>query len=66
MLLWGDLVGGPLAAVLGTGIWDVPVRTSERGGLLSHTLYWNIPSASETPFHIGKLREALDLTDSRG
>lgn len=40
--LWGDLVGGPLAEVLGHGIKDVEVRVPgwARWSLLAHTRYW--------------------------
>ena len=62
----GDLIGGPLAAVFGAGIRDVRVTTTQRAGLLSHTLYWILPDGlADTP-HIAALREALDLTDMRG
>lgn len=40
-LLYGDLVGGPIAPVLGAGIRDLTVHTGIRGGLLAHTEYWN-------------------------
>jgi hypothetical protein len=40
-LFYGDLVGGPIAPILGAGIRDLTVKTSVRGGLLAHTEYWN-------------------------
>jgi hypothetical protein len=46
-LILGDVVGGPLAGVLGWGIRDVPVRPSVGGlwarTLASHTRYWRRP-----------------------
>jgi hypothetical protein len=39
-LLFGDIVGGPLAGHFGPGVVDVPVKTKRWGGFLSHTFYW--------------------------
>ncbi|MGH8252174.1 MAG: hypothetical protein ACREVI_16030 [Steroidobacteraceae bacterium] len=64
-LVWGDLVGGPLNGVMGESIRDVPVRTSRRFGLFSHTLYW-AQSKKKDESHIAALRQALDLIDERG
>jgi len=63
-IIQGDLVGGPLNPVMGHGIRDVPVFTRQRFGLLSHTLYWSVCSATDEP-HISALRCALDLADRR-
>lgn len=63
-LIKGDLIGGPVAPVFGRGIRDVAVSTTERGGLLGHTLYWSCPDGMAVPTHITELRSALDLTDS--
>jgi hypothetical protein len=64
-LIKGDLIGGPVAPVFGRGIRDVAVTTTQRGGLLGHTLYWTCPDSAPAPGHIAELRRALDLTDSR-
>ena len=61
-LVWGDLVGGPLASVMGAQVRDVPVSTTRWGGLLSHTLYWDTAAASAAG-HLEPLRKALDLCD---
>jgi hypothetical protein len=45
-LVVGDLIGGPLQPVFGTGVRDVPVTTTQRNGRFSHTLYWRIPDAA--------------------
>ncbi|AYQ30267.1 hypothetical protein DT070_20995 [Polaromonas sp. SP1] len=60
-LLWGDLVGGPVAGVFGAGVRDVPVRTRRRFGLCSHTFYWR--AALRGDDHIDKLREAVNVLD---
>lgn len=62
----GDLIGGPLRPVFGAGIRDVEVTTTQRGGLLSHTLHWILPDGVDDAPHVAALREALDLTDARG
>jgi len=62
--LWGDLISGPIAPVLGRGIRDVPVRTRLRWGFLSHTLYWRREGRAEgVEPHIAALREALSLVE---
>jgi hypothetical protein len=65
MIVRGDLIGGPLAHVFGQAIRDIPVSTTQRGGFLSHTLYWRHPAGADapTPPHIAILREVLDLVD---
>lgn len=65
LIVKGDLIGGPLSAVFGAAIRDVPVSTTQWAGLLSHTLYWRYPGDQPTPSHIETLRSALDLIDSR-
>ena len=74
-IVGGDLIGGPLRPVFGSGIRDVKMSTTENGGYLSHTLYWSLPAMSPkaaageepdvAPDHVRHLREALDLTDER-
>lgn len=64
LILGGDLVGGPLRRVFGEGINDVEVSTSQRFGLLSHTLYWSM-GGETSPAHVEALRNALDLADDR-
>jgi hypothetical protein len=64
LLLHGDLVGGPLHDVLGEAVRDVPVKTSLRRGLFTHTLYWTL-GRGEKDDHIRHLRDALDLGDAR-
>lgn len=65
LLFRGDLVGGPLREVHGTGIRDVSVTTSERGGWFSHTLYWRQPRSTQGAPHIAALRDAIDLVDGK-
>lgn len=59
-IVYGDVVGGPLAQWFGWGIQDVPVTTHLRGGFLSHTLYWTL-SKSGGDAHIDALRKAVNL-----
>jgi hypothetical protein len=63
--VYGDVISGPLAPVLGPGIRDVEVSTTRRGGFLTHTLYWSRQergAASVEP-HIAALRSAINLLD---
>jgi hypothetical protein len=63
-IVWGDLIGGPLQPVMGTGIRDVPVSTQQRYGLFTHTLYWSMPPEGVEAPHVEALRDALNLTDT--
>ena len=58
---WGDLISGPLAPAFGPGIQDVPLSTEQRGGLLSHTLYWRLPKGEAVAPHVRALRDSLGL-----
>ena len=61
LLVWGDLVGGPVAPVFGPAVRDVAVTTTHWRGLLSHTFYWQPDTHNQ---HLGELRKALDLLDN--
>jgi hypothetical protein len=61
----GDVVGGPIAGVLGRSVRDVPVATSLRKGFFLHTKYWS-PESKGPSKHIAALRVALDLADDSG
>jgi hypothetical protein len=61
----GDLIGGPLAGVMGSAVRDIKVTTSLWWGFLSHTLYWKGSRPEEAPDHVQALRRAIDLIDSR-
>jgi hypothetical protein len=61
---WGDLIGGPIAPVLGPGIRDIAVETNLRSGLFSHTLYWSFPKNrvdGNPPSWIERLRGAMRI-----
>ncbi len=66
-LLFGDVIGGPVAPLFGLGIRDVSLATRIRGGWLTHTCYWRSDrresGASSSP--IEQLRDSLDLTRRR-
>jgi hypothetical protein len=61
LALHGDVIGGPLAPVFGPGVEDVVVETRQRGGFLTHTLYWTLDENEPTASHIVALRSALAL-----
>ena len=60
-VLFGDLIGGRAAPVMGRGIHDVAVSTPVWAGFLSHTHYWTLPAGNTVPDCVQKLREALAL-----
>ncbi|MEZ4699085.1 MAG: hypothetical protein R2834_02045 [Rhodothermales bacterium] len=63
-LVKGDFIGGALRPVFGEGIADVPVHTTRRYGLLTHTLYWKLgPNDAALP-HIERLRAAMNMLDA--
>lgn len=63
LIVWGDMVGGELRSIFGSGIADRRVRTSRRLGFLSHTLYWKPDNRGSA--HVEALRDALDLLDEK-
>lgn len=63
-MIWGDLVGGPLASLFGRYVRDIAVKTRLRGGLLSHTLYWTQQRGKDNT-HADTLRDVLNLLDQR-
>lgn len=63
-VIWGDLIGGPLASLFGRGVRDVAVSTRLRRGFLSHTLYWTPEPGEKAASHIKALRRALNLLDT--
>ena len=63
-VLWGDLIGGPMAPAFGQGVRDVAVETRPHSSLFSHSQYWAFPKGvaeSPVPSWIGRLRETLRL-----
>jgi hypothetical protein len=64
---WGDLIGGPLAPSFGLGIRDIVVKTRLRLGMLSHTLYWVLPSRKtrESPSWVTALQCALQICENK-
>jgi hypothetical protein len=63
LIVKGDLIGGPLGGMFGAGIEDTPVVTTIRGGLLSHTLYWESGKGGGVPPHLDTLRRVLNLAN---
>jgi hypothetical protein len=65
--VFGDVIGGPVRPMFGRGVQDVPLRTTIRGGLFTHTAYWSFPAGwdetMQAPTHIQALRDALRLAD---
>lgn len=59
-ILWGDVIGGPIAPAFGPGVEDVEIKTSFTQGVFTHTAYWT-QRAGEDQQHIAHLRHALRL-----
>ena len=66
-VIYGDLIGGPIAPVFGPGVRDIPVQTNLRRGIFTHTLYWTLPKATKPDGErldwIDDLRKALRLAE---
>ena len=64
-LFHGDAIGGSLADVFGKGVVDVPLAAdSPRGsGFDAHIRYWYVPEEEPLKGQIGKLRDAIDLSE---
>lgn len=64
LLLWGDMIGGPLQGVFGSMIEDKPVYFEKgKSGFFSHTKYWKL-GKRETDIvqpYIEELRNAVNL-----
>ncbi len=70
LIVYGDLIGGQISRLFGSGVHDIPVGTRQRFGFLSHTYYWRETNwkprqTSHKRESVAALREVLDLTDSR-
>jgi len=64
-LIFGDIIGGPLAELFGKGVRDISAKISINGGRLSHTKYWTMDKDLEKNKHIIQLREALNLLGNK-
>lgn len=61
LMIWGDVISGPLRPVFGNGIRDVAVSTRVRRGFLSHTCYWRLWRDKDSTDSIQKLRDVINL-----
>lgn len=66
-VLWGDIIGGPLAGLFGDGIRDVELSLGWGVLFKSHLKYWLYPGdpmgPTSMPRHIDALSKAIDLDD---
>ncbi len=60
LLIFGDLISGPLQSVFGKGVRDIKSWYHGKLGLFSHTKYWK-PSKNNR--HLVELRNAINLLD---
>ena len=64
LVVFGDVVSGPVSQAFGRGIVDVDLRALRKGQSWSftHTAYWRWPGEGrQAPCRVVRLREALDL-----
>ena len=58
-VLWGDVVGGPVAPLFGPGVKDVALGPPDGSQFFAHTHYWD--EGDKTAPHLTALRAALDF-----
>lgn len=58
-VLWGDVIGGPLAPLFGPGVRDVELTGAAAGSFVAHVNYWKTGFADDT--HLMALRAAVNL-----
>lgn len=65
-VIFGDIIGGPVAPELGRGVKDVAVHTGHLWGrgFFSHTSYWTAGGLVGQPGHVDAVRLALNLDGS--
>ncbi len=61
-LLWGDVVGGPVAPLFGPGVKDVPLVGEASRSFIAHTRYWDLGYADDA--HLQALRAALNYANA--
>ena len=59
-MIWGDVIGGPVAPLFGPGVKDVALTREVGRMMLAHTHYWDEGRGEE---HLNALRNALNLLD---
>lgn len=62
LVLWGDVVGGPVAPLFGPGVQDVPLQGEAAGKWIAHVHYWDLGLRDNA--HIEALRDALALDEA--
>lgn len=60
LFLFGDIIGGPVAGLLGRGVRDVPLEIS--GPAFRHLDYWKLDRQRPAGEAVDQLRQALNYT----
>ena len=60
-VLWGDVIGGPVARLFGPGVKDVPLDGGLGSKFFAHTHYWDQGLGDDE--HLDALRNAINLLD---
>jgi hypothetical protein len=62
-LLWGDLIGGPVADLFGPGVKDVKLSGAMSKSWIAHVNYWDMEKFGDDMQHVDALRAAVNLLD---
>ena len=62
-LLWGDLIGGPVAQLFGPGVKDIRLAGKMSKSWIAHVNYWEMEKFRNDTQHIEALRAAVNLLD---
>ncbi|MEI9901517.1 MAG: hypothetical protein WDN31_16830 [Hyphomicrobium sp.] len=58
-VLWGDVIGGPVAPIFGPGVRDVALTGEVGRMMLAHTHYWDEGIGDDD--HLAAIRSALNF-----
>lgn len=59
LIVFGDIIAGPVAPLLGPGVVDVPLKIG--APVFRHLDYWKYPTADPPPQWVVELRKAVNL-----
>ena len=62
LVVWGDIVGGPVAPLFGPGVRDIALSTAMQWKFMAHVFYWDLQRPRDDQ-HIRALRNAVNLLD---
>ena len=60
-ILWGDVIGGPVAPLFGPGVKEVAINGDAGRSFVAHVRYWELGHGDHE--HLEALRAAVNLLD---